>query len=151
VNVLVREAAQQLRIAVHGPPLESPIQEEEYRRVFAAMALQHVDGLIIGDQPENFTYRRVIFELASSARLPTVFPFREYSENGGLMAYGPPYVDLFSRLAGYVDQILKGAPPGELPIYLESRFELIIDLPTARALGLTVPPSLLVRADTVIE
>ena len=89
--------------------------------------------------------------LADNARLPTVFPYREQFEIGALMVYGPSLADGYRRLAGYIDQILQGARPGELPIYLASRFELLINLPTAKALGLSIPPSLLVRADEVIE
>jgi ABC-type uncharacterized transport system substrate-binding protein len=150
VNAL-REAAQQFSISIQGPPLESPIQDEEYRRVLAAMALRHVDGIIIGDQAENITYHRLILEWANNGRIATVFPYRENAENGGLIAYGPSYVGIFSRLGGYVDKILIGARPGELPIYLASQFQLAINLPTARAIGLTISPSLLVRADEVIE
>ena len=149
--MMLQKAAQELHIAVHGPPLETPIQAEEYRRVFAAIALQHVDGLIIGDQAENITYGPLIIELANSARLPTVFPYPEDIAFGALMSYGPSVVDVYRRIASYVDQILKGARPGELPIYLASQFQLVINLPAARALGVTIPPSLLVRADQVIE
>jgi putative ABC transport system substrate-binding protein len=150
VNTL-REAAQQARISLLGPPIESPIQEGEYRRVFEAMVQEHLDGLIVGDQLEHVTYRQLIVDLAYNARLPTVVPYREQFEIGALMAYGPSLANLFRRLAGYIDQILKGARAGELPIYLASRFELLINLTTAKALGLSIPPSLLVRADEVIE
>jgi putative ABC transport system substrate-binding protein len=115
------------------------------------MSRERVDGIIVSDQLENVTYGRLIVNLADNARLPAVFPYREQFEVGALMAYGPSLADVFRRLAGYVDQILKGALPGELPIYLASRFELLINLPTAKALGLSIPPSLLVRADEVIE
>jgi ABC-type uncharacterized transport system substrate-binding protein len=145
----LREAARQLQISLHGPPLESPLQEQEYRRVFAAMELQHVDALIIADQAENLRHRQLIVELAYNARLPTVSPYGD--DIGTLLGYGPSMVELYRRLAGYVDQILKGARPGELPIYLASQFELVINLLTARTLGLTIPPSLLVRANEVIE
>ena len=89
--------------------------------------------------------------MVRAAKLPTIFPYREYLENGGLMAYGPLGSDSWRRLAGYVDQILKGAHPGDLPIYLASKFDLVINLKTAKALGIAIPPSLLVRADEVIE
>jgi putative ABC transport system substrate-binding protein len=150
VNAL-QEAAQQLHISLLGPPIESPISEEEYRRVFDAMAQEHVDGVIIGDQVEHVTYGRFLVDSAYKARLPTVFPYREHFEIGALIAYGPSLADVYRRLAGYIDQILKGARPGELPIYLASRFELLINLTAAKALGLSIPPSLLVRADEVIE
>jgi len=145
-----REAAAQVGITLLGPPLES-LQEGEYRRVVGAMARERVDGIIIGDQLEHVTYRRLIIDLADNARLPTVFPYREQFQIGALMAYGPSLADVYRRLAGYIDQILKGARPGELPIYLASKFELLVNQKAARALGLTLPTSLLVRADEVIE
>jgi len=146
-----RQAAQQLGISLLGPPLESPIQAEEYRRVIGAMAQEHVDGIIISDLADNFNNRQLIVDLVRAAKVPTVFPFREYFEIGALMVYGPSVSDVWRRLAGYVDQILKGAHPGDLPIYLASRFDLLINLKTAKALGITIPPSLLVRADEVLE
>jgi putative ABC transport system substrate-binding protein len=147
----LREATQQLGISLLGPPIESPIRAEEYRRVLGAMAQEHVDGIIISDQAEHFLYRDLIVDLVGAAKLPTIFPFREYFELGALMAYGPSVLDSYRRLAGYIDQILKGAHPGDLPIYLASKFDLLINLKTAKALGITIPPSLLVRADEVIE
>ena len=147
----LREAARQLGISILGPPIESPIQAEEYRRVFGAMAQEHVDGVIIGDQAEHITYRQLIVDLVRLAKLPTIFPNREYFEIGALMACGPSTSDGARRLAGYIDRILKGAHPGDLPIYLMSKFDLVINLKTAKALGITIPPSLLVRADEVIE
>jgi len=148
---VLRKDAQQLGISLLGPPIESPIQGEEYRRVLGAMAQEHVDAVIVGDQTENVTYRQLIVDLVRVAKLPAIFPFREYSEIGGLLTYGPSGSDIYRRLAGYIDQILKGVHPGDLPIYLQSKFELLVNLRTAKALGLTIPPSLLVRADEVIE
>jgi putative ABC transport system substrate-binding protein len=147
----MREAAEQAGISLLGPPLESPIQEGEYRRVFGAMGQEHADGLIVSDQAENMVHRRLIVDLAENARLPTIYPFREFFEIGGFMAYGSDVAGLFRRIAGYVDQILRGAKPGEIPIYLESKFELLLNLKTAKALGIEMPTSLLVRADEVIE
>jgi putative ABC transport system substrate-binding protein len=147
----LREAAQQLHMSVVGPPIETPIQEEEYRRVFEAMAKEHVDVVIVGDQGENYVYRRLIVDLASNARLPAVFPYREYSEIGGLMTYGSSLAAPSRRLASYVDKVLKGTPAGELPIYLESRFDLLLNLTTAKTLGISFQPSLIARANEVIE
>jgi len=150
VNAM-REAFRALNISLLGPPLESPIQEGEYRRVIGVMAQEHADGVIVGDQLENVTYRRLIVDLTDKARLPTVFPYREYFEIGGLIAYGPSLANVYRRLAGYVDQVLKGEKPGEIPIYLASTFELLLNLKSAKSLGLTVSQALIARADELIE
>jgi len=89
--------------------------------------------------------------LALAARLPTIYYFREYVEVGGLMSYGPNIPDLFRRAADYVDKILRGAKPGEIPVEQATKFDLVINLTTAKALGLTIPESFLLRADEVIE
>ena len=89
--------------------------------------------------------------MALAARLPTIYYFREYVEGGGLMSYGANIPDLFRRAADYVDKILRGAKPGEIPVEQATRFDLVINLTTAKALGLTIPESFLVRADEVIE
>jgi ABC-type uncharacterized transport system substrate-binding protein len=146
----LQEAARRLGIALSGPPLEQPIQETEYRRVLGTMS-EHLDGLIVSDIADNFTYRRLIVRLAEAAQLPTVYPYRTYFEEGGLMVYGSDVAALYRLVASYIDQILRGAKPGEIPIYLESKFELLINLKAAKALGLTIPTSLLLRADEVIE
>jgi putative ABC transport system substrate-binding protein len=112
---------------------------------------EHADGLIVGDVRPNFTYRRLIVDLVEKASLPTICPFREYFEMGGFMAYGGSIANSGRRSAGYVDQILRGAKPNELPVYRESKFQLLLNLKVAKALGLTIPTSLLVRADEVIE
>jgi putative ABC transport system substrate-binding protein len=98
-----------------------------------------------------YNYRRDVVALLNEARLPAIYPERDYADDGGLMAYGANVADNFRRAAGYVDKILKGPKPGHLPIQEPVRFDFVINLKTAKALGLTIPPSILARADEVIE
>ena len=102
------------------------------------------DGLI-------YTYRSRIAALAASYRLPAIYPSREYPDAGGLVSYGPSIVHLFRQAASFVDKILKGARPADLPVEQPTKIELVINVKVAKALGLTVPPSLLTRADELIE
>jgi putative ABC transport system substrate-binding protein len=95
--------------------------------------------------------RRRLVDLSAKHRLPTVYPSRDFVDGGGLMAYGANLADLFRRAAVYVDKILKGTKPGDMPVEQPTKFELVINLKTAKALGLEVPPALLARADEVIE
>src|SRR5215831_1279854 len=106
---------------------------------------------VIGSDPLVSTKRIAISTLAAAARLPTIHSGREYVEAGGLLSYGPNYVDLFRRAGNYVDKILRGANPADLPVEQPTKFDLVINLTTAKALGLEVPPSLLATADEVIE
>ena len=99
----------------------------------------------------SWNERAQIVGLGAKQRLPAIYPEREYTDDSGLISYGPDVRDNFRRAAGYVDQILKGADPGDLPIQQPSKFELVLNLKTAKALGLTVPPTMLARADVVIE
>ena len=124
---------------------------DELRTVFAAMAKDRVGGVTVLPLPLLTTERRLITELALRYRLPSIFQWREYVEVGGLMSYGPNPLDLIRHAARYVDRLLKGAKPGDLPVEQASTFELVINMKTAKALGLTIPPSLLQRADQVIE
>ncbi len=124
---------------------------EDLYRAFADMTKARADALTVIATPLFDTERRRLVELATARRLPAVYTFRTYVEAGGLMSYGPDVPDLFRRAASYVDKILKGAKPGDLPVEQPTKFELAINLKTAKALGLTIPPSLLQRADQLIE
>jgi ABC-type uncharacterized transport system substrate-binding protein len=110
-----------------------------------------VGALTVWSTPMFFSERRRLVDLAAKNRLPAVHPWREFVDAGGLMSYGPDLADMFRRAATYVDRILKGAKPGDLPVEQPTKFELVINLKTAKALGLTIPPSLLQRSDQVIE
>ena len=109
------------------------------------------EALYICNDPLFFTNRIRVNTLALGARLPTMYGFREHVEAGGLMSYGPNQTDLFRHAADYVDKILRGAKPGEIPVEQPTKFDLVVNLTTAKALGLTIPPMLLARADEVIE
>ena len=118
---------------------------------FPAFARGPNDGLIVASSPLAARHRNLIIKLAATHRLPAVYSFRYYAMDGGLMSYGPNPIDPFRRAAGYVDRILKGEKPADLPVQAPTKFELVINLTTAKALGLDVPPTLLARADEVIE
>jgi putative ABC transport system substrate-binding protein len=117
----------------------------------ASKAVPGADGLLFLESPLFTTHRARLAELAARSRLPAIYGQREYVEVGGLMSYGTHFKDLYRRAAWYVDKILKGANPGDLPVEQPTKFELVINLKTAKTLGLTIPPSLLQRADQVIE
>jgi putative ABC transport system substrate-binding protein len=123
----------------------------DLEKAFAAVAREHVAALLVSTYPWFFTERRLLMELASRYRMPTVFAFRQYADAGGLASYGPDLSEMFRRAAVYTDRILKGARPGDLPVERPTKFELVVNLKTARALGLTIPQSVLMRADEVIR
>jgi putative ABC transport system substrate-binding protein len=151
VGVGMREAVQKAGFAPVVAPVENPYQEADYRRAFAAVAQEGADALIVSDGPQHFINQRLIIELAATTRLPAIYVYRGFVELGGLMAFGIDERE-FGRHAGQaIGQILKGASPGEIPYYQASKFEFSLNLKTAKALGLTLPPSLLARADEVIE
>ena len=151
IGAEIRENVLRNSVSVVGPPLERPTDEQEYERVFAALAQEGAEGLTVTDEPENLTHRTLIIKLAEKGRLPTIYPFRQFVEAGGLMSYGVDVSDLGHRVADLADKILKGAKPGEIPIFQPTHFELIINLKTAKTLGIELPPLLVARADNVIE
>jgi putative ABC transport system substrate-binding protein len=124
---------------------------EEFEGAFTAMTKARADGLLVLPYPFTFVHARRIADLAAKSRLPGMFAFRESVEAGGLMAYAANAPDMFRRAATYVDKILKGAKPADLPVELPTKFELVINLKTAKALGLKIPQSHLIRADEVIQ
>jgi putative ABC transport system substrate-binding protein len=125
--------------------------EEDLRHAVEVAVQRHVGALLIGIDGVTQMHERLIVDLAARNRLPVTYQSREFVAAGGLMAYAVNYPDLYFRAASFVDKILKGAKPADLPIEQPTKFELVLNLKTAKALGLTIPPSLLARADEVIE
>ncbi|MGE3702679.1 MAG: ABC transporter substrate-binding protein [Hyphomicrobiaceae bacterium] len=146
-----QRAAERTGVALIKGALENPIYELEYARVFAILAKERVDGLIVLPAPENVTHLQSIVELAAKGKLPTIYHTSEFTDAGGLMAYAIDLIDLYSRVADQLVAILRGAKVSEVPFYQATTFKLVINLKTAKALGITVPATLLARADEVIE
>jgi putative tryptophan/tyrosine transport system substrate-binding protein len=131
-------------------PLELP-NPPDLVDAFKVIRRSHAEALFVLESALIYRARGDIAQLALKHRLPTSFAFREYADAGGLVAYGVNFANMFRRAAEYIDRILKGANPGDLPVEQPTTFELVINLKTAKALGLTIPPSLLLRADQLIE
>ena len=131
--------------------LESLGPRPALESALAAMSKEPGGSFVAPGEPLFFPHRSRLTELAAKYRLPAIYGFRVFVDAGGLMSYGTSLADLWRRAATYVDKILKGAKPGELPVEQPTKFELVINLKTAKALGLTIPPPLLGRADQVIE
>jgi putative ABC transport system substrate-binding protein len=146
----LRDAGSQLGISLISmiPQTGTP---SEIERVFAAMGQQRPDAVLVSGEGDLYAHRQLIVELAEKNRLPTMCPYRDYVDAGGLMAYTVDLAELLRRMAGDVHQILNGAKPGDIPIYQPTKFELLINLKTAKTLGLILPPALLSRADEMID
>jgi putative ABC transport system substrate-binding protein len=141
-------AAQELGLAVLRPEIRA---DADFPVAFAALVAQQADALILGRYPLTFRNLRPILDFAATTRLPAMYPIREYVEAGGLMTYGVSDVDLHRRAAAYIDKVLKGTRPADLPIERPDRFDFVINLQTAQALGLSIPPSVLQQASEVIQ
>jgi putative ABC transport system substrate-binding protein len=146
--VEMRAAAQVLGITLQSVEIRGP---DDFDTAFSAMTRERAEALIAFSDPLFVLHQRQIADLAAKSRRPAVYPSREVVDAGGLMSYGPSISDMFWRAAVYVDKILKGAKPADLPMEQPTKFELVINLKTAKALGLTIPQSLLRRADEVIR
>jgi len=144
----MQAAARTLGLQVHPIEIAS---EATFDEAFADLTKSVAQAVIVLTDPILFSERKRIVALANRSRLPAIYFFREFVKEGGLMSYGPSDADLFRRSAIYVDKILKGMKPSDLPVEQPTKFDLAINLKTATVLGLTVPPSLLARADEVIE
>ena len=144
----LQAAGRTLRITIHPAPVREP---SEIASAFASIVKEHDGGLIVAVDPIIWPHRKRIVDLCAQNHLPSMSYFREFVELGGLMSYGPNGTELFRRAATYVDKILKGAKPADLPVEQPTKFELVINLRTAKALGITIPEAMLLRADEVIR
>jgi ABC-type uncharacterized transport system substrate-binding protein len=142
------QAAATLGIAIESGAAES---QDALQRSLADLMGRSISALIVLPDALFWNQRRIIVDRTTAERLPAIFPEREYADDGGLLAYGPRVIDNFRRAAVYVDRILYGASPAELPIQQPTKFDLVINLKTAKALGVEIPPMLVARADEVIE
>ena len=144
----VQVAARVLGVALQPLGVRDP---SDFDGAFSAMTRERPNALFVVSDALTIINRRRILDFAAKSRLPAIYESSSYVNDGGLMSYGPRVPDMWRRAASYVDKILKGAKPTDLPVEQPTRFELVINLKTARALGLTIPPSILVRADQVIQ
>ncbi len=142
------EAARAFALPLHLVKVQT---REDIEKAFAALPKANVNALLVVLSPEVTLQSKTIVDLALKQRLPGMYPTRQFAEEGGLMAYGPLIGDLYRRAASYVDKILKGAKPADLPVEQPTKFEFIINLKTAKQIGLTIPPNVLARADRVIR
>ena len=144
----VRDAARAKSMEVEFFEVKDP---EGLDTAFAAMASKKISALVVLPGPFTVRYRAKVLDLVAKTRVPAIYGFGEFPQAGGLMSYGADMPQVFRRAAYFVDKILKGTKPADLPVEQPTKFELVINLKTAKALGLTIPPSLLARADQVIE
>ena len=143
-----QHAAGQLGLNVQSLAVKD---ERELMGAFATATSERAEGLVVLRDPFMVRHRVLVADVTAKKRLPAIYETSDFVEAGGLMMYGPNFAELYRRSAGYIDKILKGAKPGDLPVERPSKFSLVINMKTAKALGLTIPPSLLLRADHVIE
>jgi len=144
----INVAADALGVQVQYLELREP---KDIETAFRAASKEHADAVLVLGSPVLLSQRRQIADVAAKSRLPAIYPRPEFVEDGGLMSYGVSFTDLFRRAATYVDKILKGARPADLPIEQPTKFELVINLKTAKQISFTIPPSVLARADRVIR
>jgi len=148
---VVREAAERAGVSLTGILLGTSFNEAAYRRVFNSIEQDHLDGLVVSQEGEHLSYRVTLVELVAKSRIPAIYAFREFVDDGGLMSYSADLLELMRHMASQTAEIPKGAKPSDIPIYQPTKFVLVINLKTAKALGLTVPPGVLAIADEVIE
>jgi len=144
----VRQASGSLGLTLLSDEAGHP---EDLPKAFDAIVEQNLDAMIIDTDALILSFRKNIIEFAAAHRLPAMYGLREFVDEGGLISYGPNPFDVWRRVADYVDKILKGAKPADLPVQQPTKFDLVLNMKTATVLGLTIPPLILSRADEVIE
>jgi putative tryptophan/tyrosine transport system substrate-binding protein len=145
---LLETVAQSLKVVLTSAPVHSDVEIET---AIIALGREPGGGLVVMGDTFTFVHRALIILAAARSNVPAVYWQSVFARDGGLLSYGPDTVDIFRRAASYVDRILRGAKPGDLPVQFPTKFEMVVNLKTAKALGLTVPQSILLRADEVIE
>jgi putative ABC transport system substrate-binding protein len=150
-GTILRNAAGQLDLSLSSVPISGEIHEDTYPDIFEAIKASGADGLIVSDTPPNTTNSRTIATLASHFRLPAIYPYREYTVDGGLLAYSIELAEAYRLAARQIADMFAGAKPADLPFLQQTRFQLIANVQAAQAIGLTLPPSVLLLADEVIE
>lgn len=143
--------SQSMGISVVGPMVESPFKDQDHRASLASMIDDGIEGLVVSTAFEILAHRPMIVQLVQDHRLPAIYPFREYVNDGGLMSYTSDFREVMTGLAHYVDLILRGTKPGDLPYLQPTRFQFAINLKAARAIELNIPAALLASADELIE
>jgi putative tryptophan/tyrosine transport system substrate-binding protein len=149
-SAVVRNVAQPAGITLVPALIDTAI-EPEYRRAFASIASEKVDAVLVGDGAEHYGFAPLLAALTKEARLPSLFPDRSFTDEGGLISYGVDFPDLFRHSGDDVAKVLSGADPGDIPFYQPTRYELVINLKTAKSLGIELPPLMIAGADDVIE
>ena len=147
----LQRAAREIGVRLVGSALDDPVRPPEYRRVLSGMKSDNADAIIVGDAAPNYTYRREVVGLAKEFGLPAMFPYRDFVEEGGLIAYAIDIHNLWRRAADCVDELMRGRKVSDIPIYQASKLDLIINSKTAQSLGIAIPSALALRADEVIE
>jgi putative ABC transport system substrate-binding protein len=133
-------------------PITAPVHSDvEIETAIIALGREPGGGLVVMPDVFMFAHRALIISAAARNNVPAVYYVSAYARDGGLLSYGPDQIDIFRRAATYVDRILRGAKPGDLPVQFPTKFEMVVNLKTAKALGLVVPPSIMLRADEMIE
>jgi putative ABC transport system substrate-binding protein len=146
----LRKAGERLGVSVVAMPIREA-RPSEFERLFAETTLERPDAIVASGTQYVAAYRQLVINLAAKYRIPTIYPYRGFAEDGGLMAYGASLDEMMMHLAGAVHSVLSGTRPGDIPFYQPTKYELVINLKAANALGLTIPQSLIARADEVLK